>query len=96
MTITISKRKNKSKEDVDALKTLKKLRSKTIPSHVKGKIIEELIATPQKMEKIINTWAVLRSSTVRTTPHDSHTFNRLKTRYIEHHSTLPVKKEIIV
>lgn len=93
MTITISKRKNKSKEDVDALQTLKKLRSKTIASHIKGKIIEDLIATPKKMEKIINTWAVLRSSTVRPTPQDSRTFNRLKSRYIEHHYTLPMNKK---
>lgn len=93
MTITISKRKNNSKEDVDALQTLKKLRSKTIPSHIKGKIIEDLIATPKKMEKIINTWAVVRSSTVRPTPQDSRTFNRLKNRYIEHHYTLPINKK---
>lgn len=93
MTITISKGKNKSKEDVDALKTLKKLRSRTLPSYVKGKIIEELIATPKKMEKIINTWAVLRSSTIRPTPQDSRAFNRLKTRYIEHRYTLPMNKK---
>jgi hypothetical protein len=91
ITITISKKKNKSKEDVDAFKTLKKLRSKTTASHIKGKIIEELIATPRKMEKIINTWAVLRA-TIHPTPQDSRTFNRLKNQYIDHHFTLPMKK----
>jgi len=91
MTITISNRKRKSKEDVDALKILKKLRSKTVLSKVKGKIIEELTTTPQKMEKIINTWAVLRS-TRPTTPQDNRTFNRLKTRYIKHRYTLPMNK----
>ena len=91
ITITISKRKKKSKEDIDALKTLKKLRSKTTASYIKGKIIEELTATPRKMEKIINTWAVLRA-TIRPTPQDNRTFNRLKYRYIQHHFTLPINK----
>lgn len=91
MTITISNRKRKSKEDTDALKILKKLRSKTVLSKVKGKIIEELTATPQKMEKIINTWAVLRSSRPAT-PQDTRAFNRLKTRFIKHRYTLPIKK----
>ena len=91
MTITISKRKNKSKEDVDAVKILKKLRSKTVMPHAKGKIIEELTATPKKMEKIINTWAIIRSSRP-TTPQDNRAFNRLKNRYIKLRYTLPMKK----
>jgi hypothetical protein len=74
-----------SKEDADALKKLKKLRSKTTVAHLKKKLIEELVETPQKMEKIINTWAGLRAKRLTPLPpEDTRAFNRLKTRYIKH------------
>jgi len=81
---TVSKRKKMSHEDVDALKKLKKLRNKTTVDHLKNKMIEDLVATPKKMEKIINTWAGLRAKRLTPLPpEDTRTFTRLKSRYIK-------------
>lgn len=88
-TISISKKRNKSKEDVDALHTLKTLRNKGTLFTDKVKIIETLTTSPRKMEKIINTWATIRANRpTRWTVEDNRTFHRLKMRFIKSHFTV--------
>jgi len=60
---------------------MKTLRRKTTTAEKRNRTMNEL--TPEKMEKIINTWATIRATNPkRITPRDSKLFNALKSKYI--------------